>query len=100
MHYGITQAHRPFTPLNPCAGQVKLVDAGFIWTEPHSKRLKVKLTIQAEVFNGAILQQTFVVEYVVENNMCPDCNRANANPNSWIACAQVRGPVCSEGSGD
>lgn len=69
--------------------QVKLVDAGFIWTEPHSKRLKVKLTIQAEVFNGAILQQTFVVEYVVENNMCPDCNRLNANPNSWIACVQV-----------
>ncbi len=27
--------------------KVKLVDAGFIWTEPHSKRLKVKLTIQA-----------------------------------------------------
>lgn len=26
--------------------QVKLVDAGFIWTEPHSKRIKVKLTIQ------------------------------------------------------
>lgn len=52
-------------------------------------RLKVKLTIQAEVFNGTILQQSFVVEYVVEKNMCPDCNRANANPNSWIACAQV-----------
>ncbi|KAJ9534620.1 hypothetical protein QJQ45_002905 [Haematococcus lacustris] len=73
-----------------CAVQVKLVDAGFIWTEPHSKRLKVKLTIQAEVFNGAILQQSFVVDYTVENNMCPDCNRANANPNSWNACAQVR----------
>jgi nonsense-mediated mRNA decay protein 3 len=41
------------------------------------------------VFNGAILQQAFVVDFVVENNMCPDCNRANANPNSWIACAQV-----------
>ena len=26
-----------------------LVDAGFIWTEPHSKRVKVKLTIQKEV---------------------------------------------------
>ncbi|GIL64428.1 hypothetical protein Vafri_18352 [Volvox africanus] len=70
--------------------KVKLVDAGFIWTEPHSKRLKVKLTIQAEVFNGAILQQTFVVDYVVENNMCPDCNRQNANPNSWVACVQLR----------
>lgn len=29
--------------------KVRLVDAGFIWTEPHSKRLKVKLTVQKEV---------------------------------------------------
>ncbi len=42
--------------------KVKLVDAGFIWTEPHSRRLKIKVTIQKEVLNGAILQQTFVVE--------------------------------------
>lgn len=74
-----------------CCGvqKVKLVDAGFIWTEPHSKRLKVKLTIQDEVMNGTILQQGFVVEFVVENHMCLDCNRANANPNSWTACVQV-----------
>ena len=26
--------------------KVKLVDAGFVWTEPHSKRIKLKLTIQ------------------------------------------------------
>jgi nonsense-mediated mRNA decay protein 3 len=70
--------------------KVKLVDAGFIWTEPHSMRLKVKLAVQAEVLNGAILQQSFVVEFVVERHMCPACNRQNANPNSWIACAQVR----------
>ena len=69
--------------------QVKLVDAGFIWTEPHSRRLKVKLTIQAEVLNGAILQQTFVVEYVVETHMCPDCTKTAANPNTWTACVQV-----------
>ena len=25
--------------------KVKLVDAGFIWTEPHSKRLKLKVRI-------------------------------------------------------
>lgn len=70
--------------------KVKLVDAGFIWTEPHSMRLQVKLTIQGEVLNGAILQQTFVVEFVVERHMCPQCNRQNANPDSWTACAQVR----------
>ena len=29
--------------------QLKLVDAGFIWTEPHSKRLKVKLTVQVSI---------------------------------------------------
>lgn len=70
--------------------KVKLVDAGFIWTEPHSRRLKTKLTVQSEVFNGAILQQTFVVEYVVETHMCPDCSRAAANPNTWTAVVQVR----------
>lgn len=47
--------------------KVKLIDAGFIYTEPHSKRLKVKLTVQKEVFNGTILQQQFVVEIVVQN---------------------------------
>ena len=26
--------------------KVKLIDANFIWTEPHSKRIKVKLTVQ------------------------------------------------------
>jgi nonsense-mediated mRNA decay protein 3 len=69
--------------------QVKLVDAGFIWTEPHSRRLKVKVTVQAEVFNGAILQQSFVVEYVIETHMCPDCEKQNSNPNTWVAAVQV-----------
>eukprot|EP00897_Mesotaenium_endlicherianum_P005218 jgi/Mesen1/4724/ME000241S03763 len=70
--------------------KVKLVDAGFVWTEPHSKRLKLKLTIQKEVFNGAILQQTFVIEYVVEDHMCDQCTRTAANPDQWIACVQLR----------
>ena len=56
--------------------KVKLVDAGFVWTEPHSKRLKTKLTIQKEVLNGAILQQTFVTEFVVEWRMCDACARS------------------------
>lgn len=53
-------------------------------------RLKVKLTVQGEVLNGAILQQSFIVEYTVERNMCTTCNRQNANPNSWVGCVQVR----------
>ena len=36
--------------------RVKLIDAGFVYTEPHSKRLKVKISIQSEVLNGTLLQ--------------------------------------------
>jgi len=69
--------------------KVRLVDASFIWTEPHSKRTKVKLTIQKEVFIGAILQQTFVVEYVHYNQVCDECRRAEAK-DYWRACVQIR----------
>lgn len=68
---------------------VRLVDAGFVWTEPHSKRIKVKLTIQKEVMNGAVLQQVFIVEYVVQNQMCDDCHRVEAK-NYWRAAVQIR----------
>lgn len=28
---------------------MRIIDASFIWTEPHSKRIKVKITVQQEV---------------------------------------------------
>lgn len=69
---------------------MKLVDAGFLWTEPHSRRIKLQLKVQAPVLNGAILEQTFVVEFVVETQMCLECTRAaGTNTNVWTACAQV-----------
>ena len=39
--------------------RVKMLDASFIWTEPHSRRIKVKLTVQKEVHQNTLLQQTF-----------------------------------------
>lgn len=73
--------------------KVRLVDAAFIWTEPHSKRLKVKLKIQKEVMHGAIMEQGYVVEYVVEDHMCESCSRSAANPDQWVASVQVRQKV-------
>ena len=35
--------------------RVKLIDAGFVWTEAHSKRIKVKMTVQKEVVGGTLL---------------------------------------------
>lgn len=72
--------------------QVRLIDAGFIWTEPHSKRIKVKLTIQKEVFASTILQQVFVVEFIVCSLYCEDCTRVDAQL-TWRAVVQVRQKV-------
>ncbi|KAL1115560.1 hypothetical protein AAG570_005850 [Ranatra chinensis] len=69
--------------------RVKLIDAGFVWTEPHSKRIKVKLTVQGEVMGGAVLQQVFLVEYTIVHQMCEDCHRSEAK-DYWRALVQVR----------
>lgn len=68
--------------------KLHLVDAGFIWTEPHSKRLKVKLTVQKDV-SGALLQQTTVVEFQIVNQICEDCQRVEAK-DYWKCNVQVR----------
>eukprot|EP00026_Physarum_polycephalum_P007496 Phypoly_transcript_07558.p1 GENE.Phypoly_transcript_07558~~Phypoly_transcript_07558.p1 ORF type:complete len:531 (+),score=69.79 Phypoly_transcript_07558:64-1593(+) len=69
--------------------KVKLVDAGFVWTEPHSRRLKVKLTVQKEVFADTILQQIFVVEFIVHSQQCDKCQRVEAK-DTWNAVVQAR----------
>ncbi|PAV87908.1 hypothetical protein WR25_03686 [Diploscapter pachys] len=75
--------------LKPSLAKVRLTDASFVWTEAHSKRLKVKLTVQKEVFSNVVLQQSLVIEFTVHNQMCDDCRRAEAK-DFWRACVQVR----------
>lgn len=69
--------------------KVRLVDAGWIWTEPHSMRVKVRLTIQKEVQSGTILQQSFTVVFVVRNQQCIEC-QAEFRQGSWKSLVQVR----------
>ena len=71
--------------------KVRIIDANFLWTEPHSRRIKVKITIQQEALN-TILQQTFEVEYVVAYHQCPDCAKS-FTANTWRAIVQVRQKV-------
>ena len=71
--------------------QVKLVDAEFVWTEPHSKRIKVNLTIQKEAF-GVILQQSFIVCFIVEAKTCEDCIMESIE-HSCKAVVQLRQKV-------
>ena len=72
--------------------KVRIIDASFIWTEPHSRRVKVKISIQQEVFQGTIIQQTFDVEYIVAFSQCPDCAKSYT-AHTWRACVQVRQKV-------
>jgi len=66
----------------------KVKEASWIWTEPHSMRFKVKLTVQALVQN-VLVQQRVAVELHVGWQQCPDCNREYTN-RTWTAMVQLR----------
>lgn len=68
---------------------VRLVDARFLYTEPHSRRIKVKLTLQKEVTATTIVEQDCIVEFVIQPTQCDDCKRA-FTPHTWTAIVQVR----------
>jgi nonsense-mediated mRNA decay protein 3 len=72
--------------------KVRIIDASFVWTEPHSRRVRVKITVQDSIQDGVLLQQTFEVVYIVAYQQCPDCAKSYT-ANVWRANAQVRQKV-------
>lgn len=73
-------------------GKVRITDARFIWTEPHSRRIKVQVTVQDQVADGVLMQQSFEVTYVVASQQCKDCAKSYT-ANVWRAAVQVRQKV-------
>jgi len=71
--------------------KTKLVDAAFIWTEPHSRRIQLKLTVQKECLNS-LLQKSFKVEFLEHYMQCEDCKK-EFTPHTWGASVQVRQKV-------
>eukprot|EP01041_Mallomonas_annulata_P002263 gene2263-4403_t len=70
--------------------KLKLLDALWIWTEPHSKRLKVAVDVEAEVLDNKVkMQQRLVVEFIIKNKQCMECIR-DATDHSWVALIQLR----------
>jgi nonsense-mediated mRNA decay protein 3 len=74
--------------LSSHSDSIKLIEAGWVWTEPHSMRFKVKLTVRTEIQNVQI-QQRVIVEMKCKFNQCPDCNREFTN-RTWQAVVQLR----------
>ena len=42
--------------------KIKIIDSSFIWTEPHSKLIKIKITIQKEI-DKVLASTSFIVEF-------------------------------------
>ncbi|CAJ1350962.1 unnamed protein product, partial [Effrenium voratum] len=68
---------------------LQLVNASFIWTEPHSKELKVKLELQQEAMVGVVVRQAVIVELRVNNLQCTDCKKSYTK-HTWDSSVQVR----------
>ncbi|GKY91466.1 hypothetical protein MPSEU_000118900 [Mayamaea pseudoterrestris] len=69
-------------------GKIQLMDACFVWTEPHSMRLKLLLTVRTTVQN-VTLQQRLQTFLKIQWSQCPDCNREYTH-RTWQAIVQVR----------
>lgn len=67
----------------------QVTKAAFLYTEPHSKELKVKMTVQEEVMTGVVMEQSIVVEYRVDNEQCLECKKSFTK-HTWESCVQVR----------
>ena len=70
-----------------------VVDASFLWTEPHSKRLKIKLVLQREVMAGTTIQQAVTIEFVVQWRQCELCAKVATGQPQWDAVVQLRQKV-------
>lgn len=71
---------------------VKILEAGWIWTEPHSRRLKLFVDLERLVLEGRLpVRQRITLELVVRNLTCPQCLR-EASEHQWSALLQLRHP--------
>ncbi|KAJ6831980.1 60S ribosomal export protein NMD3 [Iris pallida] len=64
------------------SNRLKLIHADFVWTEPHSKRIKLRLRVQGELDRNTIVEQTHVAEFQVVDHLCDSCSRAKPTPTS------------------
>jgi len=70
---------------------LKLTDAGFVWTEPHCMRLKVRLDVVATVAGGSTpVAQRVISEFIVRTRQCPECAAEFRKDSDWGAVVQLR----------
>ena len=71
--------------------KVQVIDSSFVWTEPHSKEIKVKITIQKEL-NKSLISTSFIITFKEDWTQCEDCKKT-FTPHIWRAVVQLRQKV-------
>lgn len=84
---------------NNNVSNIHVTDALWVWTEPNSMRLKVRVTVRATVgeSQNTVIQQRCLITYVIRFKQCPECNREYTN-RTWHALVQVRQKSSSKAS--
>ena len=68
--------------------KVKIIDSNFIYTEPHSKLIKIKVTLEKEVEKN-LITQSLVIDFKEKWLLCRDCQKIQT-PHIWASCVQIR----------
>ncbi|KAL3320582.1 ribosome-binding protein [Cichlidogyrus casuarinus] len=68
---------------------LKLKDAQFLYTEPHSRKLLIQVKVRGELQSGAAVEQNVLLEFQIHTQQCTDCHRVAAK-DYWNAVVQVR----------
>jgi len=68
--------------------KIHIVDTTWIWTEPHSMRLKLRLTVRTDI-GEVTIQQRVPVVFKINWKMCGNCDRQYTN-RTWQALVQLR----------
>lgn len=66
-----------------------MLDAKLVWTEPHSKRIKVRVTLSKEIMTNTVMQKAVIVTFKEVNMQCDEC-RKSFTPHTWNAVVQLR----------
>jgi len=69
--------------------ELDIVDAKFVWTEPHSKRIKVQLISSHDVLGRTKLTQSVELEFRIRDKLCKGCTKLSAK-DGWSSIVQVR----------
>ena len=66
----------------------EIIVSNFLYTEPHSKIILIKVTLQKELEKN-IITQSLVIEFKEKWLLCRDCQKIQT-PHIWSSCVQIR----------